>query len=72
MNFWKSPAVNCSAPETEIVTVSLSTSSICLLKQTCFKFKIISVTSSTTPAMVENSWSTPSILIEVIAKPSRD
>ena len=33
---------------------------------------MISVTSSTTPEMVENSWSTPSIRNEVIAKPSNE
>ena len=33
---------------------------------------MISVTSSTTPEMVENSCSTLSILTEVIAKPSKD
>ena len=33
---------------------------------------MISVTSSTTPVMVENSCSTPSILNEVIAKPSNE
>ena len=68
----KITAVILSCPEREIETVSLSTSSICLLKRTCFKFKIISVTSSTTPAIVENSWSTPSIFTEVIANPSRE
>ena len=33
---------------------------------------MISVTSSTTPGIVENSCSTPSILIEVIAYPSKE
>ena len=50
------------------------------LKQVRFKRQIedvdneavtISVTSSTTPEIVENSWSTPSILTEVIANPSK-
>ena len=39
------------------------------LNVTFFKFIIISVTSSLTPSMVENSWSTPLILIDVIAVP---
>ncbi len=34
-----------------------------------FRFRMISVTSSFTPGMVENSWSTPSILTEVTAAP---
>ncbi len=38
----------------------------------CFRLRIISVTSSTTPGIVENSCSTPSILIDVIAYPSRE
>lgn len=37
-----------------------------------FKFRIMSVTSSRTPGTVENSCSTPSILIDVIATPSKD
>ena len=72
MNFWKSPAVILSCPEIEIETDSLSTSSICRLNLICFRFKMISVTSSTTPEIVENSWSTPSILTEVIANPSSE
>ncbi len=72
MYFCKSPAVNCSCLEIEMFTVSLSESSICFLKRTCFKFKIISVTSSTTPLIVENSCSIPSIRSEVIAKPSNE
>ena len=42
-------------PEIDIVTDSLSMSSICLLNRTCLRLRIISVTSSTTPEMVENS-----------------
>ena len=72
MNFWKSPAVILSCPEIEIDTSSLSTSSICLLNLICLRFSTISVTSSTIPGIVENSWSTPSIFTEVIAKPSSD
>ena len=35
-------------------------------------FKMISETSSFTPLMVVNSWSTPSILMEVTAAPGMD
>ena len=72
MNFWKSPAVILSWPEIEIDTSSLSTSSICLLNLICFRFSTISVTSSTIPGIVENSWSTPSIFTDVIANPSNE
>ena len=34
--------------------------------------KLISVTSSLTPGTVENSWRTPSILIELTATPGKD
>ena len=56
----------------EIVTFSFSDSSICLLKRTCLRLSIISVTSSTTPLIVENSCYTFSHLIEVIANPSKE
>ena len=46
---------------------SLSTSSICFFSLICLILSIISVTSSTIPSIVENSWSTPSIFIEVKA-----
>src|SRR5690606_16466362 len=55
-----------------MLTDSLSTSSICFFKRICFRFRMISVTSSTTPAIVENSCSTPSIFTDVMAYPSRD
>jgi len=72
VNLPKSPAVSLSWPETDITTVSESVPSICCLKRTCFKFNIISVTSSTTPLSVENSWSAPSIRIDEIANPSKE
>ena len=34
--------------------------------------RINSVTSSLTPGTVENSWSTPSILTDVVAAPGKD
>ena len=40
--------------------------------RTFFRFRTISVTSSTTPSMLWNSWFTPSILIEEIAAPSME
>ena len=43
-----------------------------ILNLTCFRFKIMLVTSSFTPGMVENSWSTPAMRIVLIAKPSSD
>ena len=49
------------------IAVSESIESICCLNLICFKFSIISATSCTTPLIVENSCSTPEILIEVIA-----
>src|SRR5256885_13156968 len=44
----------------------------CNLKGTCFRFRITSVASSTTPLIEENSCSTPSIFTAVIAAPSID
>ena len=43
-----------------------------LLRAKDLIFKIISVTSSLTPAIVENSWTTPFIFIEVIAAPCKE
>ena len=57
---------------TETETNSLSTESICLFNLTCFKFKIISVTSSTMPGRDVNSCSTLSIFTDVNANPSRE
>src|SRR6266550_577541 len=42
------------------------------LKRIFLKFSTISVTSSRTPFIVENSCPTPSIFIEVTANPSKD
>ena len=41
-------------------------------KQTCFKFRIKSVTLSLTPGIVENSCDIPSILIVSIAYPGSE
>src|SRR5215467_6268640 len=42
------------------------------LNGTCFRFRMMSVASSTTPGMDWNSCSTPSILTAVMAAPSMD
>ena len=47
-------------------------SSTTCLNLTCFRFKIMLVTSSFTPGTVANSCSTPSILIVLIANPSSE
>ena len=39
-------------------------------RSTFFRLRTISVTSSTTPSIVSNSWSTPAIFTVVIAVPS--
>ena len=57
-----------------MITVTFSEFSVSInrLKRICFRFRMISVTSSITPLIVENSCSTPSILMDVIANPSRE
>ena len=44
--------------------------SVFSLMGTCFRFRMMSVASSTTPGIEENSCSTPSIFTAVIAAPS--
>ena len=46
--------------------------STCILSGTCLRLRMMSVASSTTPGIGENSWSTPSILTAVTAAPSID
>src|ERR1700751_2634733 len=46
--------------------------SVLSLMGTCFKLRMMSVASSTTPAIEENSCSTPSILTAVMAAPSME
>ena len=60
IDFPKSPAVTVVCPETLAVTCSAVAFSDLALSLNCFKFRIISVTSSITPGIVENSCSTPS------------
>jgi hypothetical protein len=46
--------------------------SVCIFSGTCFRLRMMSVASSTTPGIGENSCSTPSILTAVTAAPSID
>ena len=52
--------------------IILFSSSEWFFKTTLFKFKMIAVTSSITPSIFWNSWSTPSILTLVIASPGNE
>ena len=52
--------------------VRIFSSVVCILIGICFKLRMMSVTSSTTPGSEENSCRTPSILTAVIAAPSID
>ena len=65
-----SPATTSQGPLAFIDNFLFSLSSD--FKQTCFKFKIKSVTFSVTPGIVENSCATPSILIVSIAYPGKE
>ena len=67
-----SPATNCSWPVMVKLTFSCVSVGTTCLRRTCLKFKTMSATSSITPSMEANSWVTPSIWIEVMAKPSRE
>ena len=49
---------------------SVFASSVCILIGICLRLRMMSVTSSTTPGMGENSCCTPSILTAVTAAPS--
>ena len=57
-------------PCASILRVLLPSPSI--VAESSFKDNIISVTSSLTPGIVENSWRTPSIFIEFTATPGKD
>ena len=57
-------------PWASILSVLLPSSSI--VAESSFKVNIISVTSSLTPGIVENSWRTPSIFIAFTATPGND
>ena len=51
---------------------SISVASECIRHTTPFRFRTMSVTSSLTPRIVENSCATPSMRTEVTAAPARD
>ena len=65
-----SAPVTVHGPWAWILRVLLPSPSI--VAESSFKVNIISVTSSLTPGTVENSWRTPSILIEFTATPGRE
>ena len=67
---WISAAVITAGPFTEsVIFFSPGSSASTTIS---FTFKIISVTASFTPSIVENSFNTPSILIPFIAVPGID
>ena len=51
---------------------SISVASLCMRQTTPLRFKTMSVTSSLTPRIVENSWATPSIRTLVTAAPASE
>ena len=65
-----SPATTVHGPVLfKIILISVS---VCILRATSLIFNIMSVTSSLTPEIAENSCKTPSILTEVIALPCNE
>ena len=67
-----SSAVNSFLPLITMFATSESTVSTILLNLTCLRLRMMSCIPSITPGIVANSWSTPEILIWLIAKPSRE
>ena len=67
-----SSAVNSDLPLIVIFATSESTVSTILFSLTCLMLRMMSCIPSITPGIVANSWSTPEIFIELIAKPSRE
>src|SRR6185312_2420758 len=59
-----------TSPALSTRSVSVLVESLCSLSGICFRLRMMSVASSTTPGIGENSWSTPSIFTAVIAAPS--
>lgn len=51
---------------------STSVASECIRQTIPFRFSTMSVTSSVTPGMVENSWATPSMRTLVTAAPASE
>ena len=66
-----SPAVTSPGPVATSGT-SISDASECIRQTISFRLSTMSVTSSLTPAIVENSWATPSIRTLVTAAPASD
>ena len=66
----KSPAVTVQGPS--FFRRRLTVSRVNVLSSTRFRLRMMSVTSSATPGIVENSWLTPAILTEQIAQPSME
>ena len=67
---WMSAAV--TAPSLLTESNSVCSSRLCALNLTFFRFKTMSVTSSTTPSIVANSCIAPSTFNEVMAAPSSE
>jgi len=67
---WMSPAVTSAGPLARRYAVEGS--SFTERNTTCFRFRMMSVTSSVTLGMVENSCSTPSIFTAEMAAPGID
>ena len=67
---WMSPAV--MAPAFVALIPREIVSRLWETMRTFFRLSTISVTSSTTPSMLWNSWFTPSILIDEMAAPSME
>ena len=66
-----SPAVTSPGPLATSGT-SISAASECMRHTTSLRFRMMSVTSSFTPLIVENSWATPSIRTLVTAAPASE
>src|ERR1051326_2248665 len=64
---WMSEACTSAGPFTS--SMSVTGSSVKLLRQSCFRLRMISVTSSLTCATEVNSCATPSIWMDVTAAP---
>ncbi len=59
-----------TGPGTSTLSVIVFGWSVLSFSGTCFRFRMMSVASSTTPGIGENSCNTPSIFTAVIAAPS--
>ena len=67
---WMSRAFTSPAFSTRRYSVLVA--SVCIFSGTCLILRMMSVASSTTPGIGENSCSTPSIFTAVTAAPSTD